>query len=782
MNSMKMKQLIAAGLALLLVLSDEIPLYAAQEQSTTQEESAQPDSTDTRTMQLGAKVAATGASYYVDVPADIAFGTLSGGSDMIKDYEIAVEADQLTQQETVTVSSEEAITLTGESTDYALPCYNSFATRTFKKSGSADGTLTIYQKDLARSAKGSYHGTLHFAITYKRSAQTDNTDNENNNGSITYGSVKINKSGITDAAVSGLSAYASAYKEGAYEFSIKPADATEDKDGIAAIASLISAGAEDGTTQYYDFSLLCKKWDDESQSVLSEEIDNTGKHVLEIRIPISASNAAGAAGYRHHNGTVSLMQKLSSRPTSNYVDNTYYCDLTNGYFYFYTSRFSVFAIHKSAATASTTTTDASTSSILDVTTETKFTASVSLRKSTDFASTSMCNPLFYKEADMLVNGDTTKLTLYVIDPIPNYSSEGTPLSSVSFSYNGTTYAASIDSANKVIKSYSAASGFISEAGNYNSSLITVSLPTAAIKTSADGKLTCSAYVNAVMKSTQSFYVVLSDFEKGETTSAATATAITTTAKTKTSANSLQQSDGLYQLPVTAIKEKSDDASMMADYMYSLADLEIASGTYKLTLYIQHTVAGIEAGGPKYMKYEDSEALKVDNAATINGIVYDSFTLTLTDTIPNPMTVTMYINAMSIEVKARLVFSLDQLTKKTESTETPTAQTTDTKTAKAAGTSSAAKASAKGSAAKTSAAKEESEADMTEIAAEDKVPASASPAQSEADTQADAAALPQTEGYLLVTNALWQAWLYLGLTLLIVGVAGYLIYRRKANQL
>lgn len=778
MKSLKLKLWMTAILILTLnltlstvVLADEVKTGLP---SNRQVEETSDIQSAHKALQLSATVAATASSYYVEVPSDIQFGTILNNQDNTLDYNITVEANQLSDSESITVSSDNSIILTGKNNESFVPCYNDFTTQSFQKSAHVPATLTIFQEDAIKAAKGNYSGILHFQITYENSSSIT-PDLPQDTSDIKVGSVTINKSGISQASVSGLTEYAKEKKEGAYEFTIKTADSNNCKDGISSIASLISVGGEIGTTSYYDFSLICKSKNVSTDTIISSEIHDLDKNVLEIRIPLNTTNVSDAIAYRYHNQNTSIMQKLSSRPSNNYTDNTYYCDITNGYMYFYTSKLSVFAIHKIKASSATTTTVST--SILDVDTETNFTASLSMRKSSDFSSVSMCNPLFYEKADLLINGDTTKLTLYVINPIPNYASEGTPLNNVTFSYNGTTYTADISTTNNVIKSYPAASGFISSDGNYDSSPITVTLPTEAIKNTADAKLTCSAYVNAVMKSTQNFYVVLSNFEKGSTVSAASVTK-NSTAKTVTS-NSLNKTDGIYQIPVSAIKENSDDYSMMNDYMYPYADLSIKGTLYTLTLYIQHTVAGIEAGGPKYLKYESIQAVKTENTVTHNNEAYDSFSIQLTDTIPNPMTVTMFINAMNIEVKARLVFALEQIVPKTDADDTITASNSVTKTVTQNSVSSTTKKSNSGSVSKkdteTNVQKDNNITSLTDTKALDDIPIAKSAAPTES------ASAPVTCGYLLVTNAFNSIFIYIELTLLGVIIYFQIIIKRKNNE-
>ena len=488
-------------------------------------------------------------------------------------------------------------------------------------------------------------------------SKTDSADN-----------YKVEKSEIPSAGVNGLKDYAETDKNSTYTLYIRNTDIQRDAAGIARIASLISAGNISGTTSYYDISL--EKQNGTEKTMISD----TGNYVLEIRLPLDASKGRTLTVYRSHDDKAGKMQPLSARKTTGYSDNTYYADWTGGYLYLYTSRFSVYGVQQSGAgnTDSGADTGENTDSSSDSNSGThkdgNYTAKVSMRKNDNINAASMCAPLFYEKADLKVSGSNTKVTLYVIDPIPKYSSEGTPLSNAKVTANGKSYSANIDSGSKVSRYFKASEQFIPNAGNYYATPITFTIPTTAVEKSSDGKVKLSAYVNAVMKSTQEFYVVFSDWKSGETESSGEA--VTTTEETsqtvatdsttpiaETTSGTVK--DGEYLVPVTAYKEKTSERSMMADYMYSKATMVVSGNTTKLTIYIQHTVAGIEGGGPEWISYNGTKASKVTNAAEFGGVSYDSFTFTLSGQLPSPMLVSMYINAMKMEVKARLVFDFDK---------------------------------------------------------------------------------------------------------------------------
>lgn len=498
----------------------------------------------------------------------------------------------------------------------------------------------------------------------------DDVEDFGNSKNDSADNYKVEKSEIPSAGVNGLKDYAETDKNSNYTIYIRNADGQRDAAGIAGIASLLAAGRVSGTTSYYDISLERQNGTEKTM------ISDTDNHVLEIRLPLDVSKGKTLSVYRSHDGKAGLMQSLTARMTTGYMDNTYYADWTSGYLYIYTSRFSVYGVQQSSTgvdnsgTNTGTNTDSnsdSNNSNSATHADGNYTASVSMRKNDNISAVSMCAPLFYSKADLKVSGSNTKVTLYVIDPIPKYASEGTPLSNAKVTANGKSYSAAINSGSKVSRYFEASEQFIPNAGNYYATPVTFTIPTTAVEKSSDGKVKLSAYVNAVMKSTQEFYVVFSNWKSGETESSGKAAEITAdTAQTADTGSSISLTettsgtvkDGEYLVPVTAYKEKTNELSMMADYMYPKATMVVSGNTTKLTIYVQHTVAGIEGGGPEWISYNGTKVSKVTNAAEFGGVSYDSFTFTLSGQIPSPMLVSMYINAMKMEVKARLVFDFN----------------------------------------------------------------------------------------------------------------------------
>ena len=174
--------------------------------------------------------------------------------------------------------------------------------------------------------------------------------------------------------------------------------------------------------------------------------------------------------------------------------------------------------------------------------------------------------------------------------------------------------------------------------------------------------------------------------------------------------------------------------MMADYMYPKATLKVDGNTTTLTVYIQHTVAGIEDGGPTWISYNGTKAEKVSNAMEASGVAYDSFTFTLNGEVPSPMLVSMYIHAMKIEVKARLVFDF---AKKTET-----------------------------------ALEEETDEGITQSQVSDSDTGVADKAQNEAS------GIDAVSGYKLVTDAGWLGILILVITALIGGAVAVWRYKKR----
>ena len=247
-------------------------------------------------------------------------------------------------------------------------------------------------------------------------------------------------------------------------------------------------------------------------------------------------------------------------------------------------------------------------------------------KSSDINTASMCDSLFYDYATAEVKGEDTTLTFYVVDPIPAFSSAGQPLTEVKFTVDGTDYEASIDSDNKETKSFGTGFGFTS-AGDYECDVITVTVPTKAVENDEDGALYCTAYVNAVMSTYQYFYMIL-DMDNAQFTPAET---------TDDSKEEYVEAQG-EQKEINAYKSGTTDKSSMANYLYNNVIVADTENGHSVTLYAN-------AGELGYVKYNDAEAKKYDNAKTIDGVTYDAFVISVSE-VADVMNLTVYVNQMA----------------------------------------------------------------------------------------------------------------------------------------
>ena len=138
---------------------------------------------------------------------------------------------------------------------------------------------------------------------------------------------------------------------------------------------------------------------------------------------------------------------------------------------------------------------------------------ITMMKATDKTTASMCNSIFAPTADVTLTDDATVIKFYVAYPIPNYPNAGTDgtLKDVVATYDGEEYAAEIDITTKATKTFTADSSStifgISTGDELETEAMTLTLPEEAITTVLSDGISISAYVNAVMNSTQTFYLV-----------------------------------------------------------------------------------------------------------------------------------------------------------------------------------------------------------------------------------------------------------------------------------
>lgn len=254
-----------------------------------------------------------------------------------------------------------------------------------------------------------------------------------------------------------------------------------------------------------------------------------------------------------------------------------------------------------------------------------YVAETHFMKSSDITTASMCDSLFYDYATAEVKGEDTTLTFYVVDPIPAFASAGQPLTEVKFTVDGTDYEAAIDSDNKETKSFGTGFGFTA-AGDYECDVITVTVPTKAVEDNADGALYCTAFVNAVMSTYQYFYMTL-DMDNAQFTPAA---------KEDEKEEYIEAQGETKE--VNAYKTGTTDKSSMANYLYNNVIVADTQTGHSVTLYAN-------AGELGYVKYNDTEAKKYENAKTIDGKTYDAFVIDTAE-VADVMNLTVYVNQMA----------------------------------------------------------------------------------------------------------------------------------------
>lgn len=537
-----------------------------------------------------ATVPVSSSTYYVMIPENIDFGELDASKDYVKDYEIDVsEVSNAGQKERSTVKKVKVTSpetgnfyLAGNrNSKYVLPFTNSYGTQIFDVGSVTGGTLRIEKEDIAKAVSGSYSGNVIFTVTEindETDPGGDPSGGDTDGGNKTV-ETSVNLMQYTDITQKSMcdplfynNAVLTTRDDGKVDvelYLIDPIPGFASTDPVTPLSRLYLTG------NAKDLNFPADDTDASAQITLNPV---SGSFGMQAQIDKSTSYnkeydpysvyILEKGTYQSRKVTFTLPLSAVQNSKSGTIIATGYVDaVMNVWKQFYMVFGDVSDLtgdegnggsggngsgNNGSGTGGSGSNDSGNNGSGNNNSGTggngnssdsngsgsgndgtvslnnsNYTASVSIRKSTDVNSTSMCDPLFYSKADLVVNGDTTKVTMYVIDPIPNYPGEGTPLSNIVFQAGGTSFQASLDTANKVSRAYEAASGFISQAGNYYSDPITVTLPTSAVETSGSGSIQCSAYVNAVMKTTQKFYVVFSNLVEGEkTASSGQATAIT----------------------------------------------------------------------------------------------------------------------------------------------------------------------------------------------------------------------------------------------------------------
>ena len=241
-------------------------------------------------------------------------------------------------------------------------------------------------------------------------------------------------------------------------------------------------------------------------------------------------------------------------------------------------------------------------------------ATVHMHKKGSMGTLSMCDPLFHRVADIQQNGDQANVTLYVIDPVPQFASEGTPVRNVKLNWNGGSTSASVGGS-KTDKYFDARDGFIPSSGSYPATPITFTVPMSAIQSSGDGSLVCSAYVNAVMHTDVEFHMVFTDiaggagtvtpgvsgpgFSSGTTTGGSSGTLFSSSGSAKDGIT-LEMDEGTptyYTSPVDMHKaDKFSEKSMCDPLFFANADFIFQGDTVQVTLYVIDPVPKFAAEG------------------------------------------------------------------------------------------------------------------------------------------------------------------------------------------
>ncbi len=548
----KMRRGIALLLLLTLCFSNSLSATAAQAAEAPKQADSLVNTSQSTTLEA---TVSPGATYFVRIPESISLGSLPSTGDLNTPYSIDVtmyEGDT----GTVHVSSEKKVDLmhTEKPDADPLPCHNRFTDTTFTKSGSAEGLLTIYGEDIRTALPGSYSGTLNFYLRYTPGNSPDPTD-PTGPSEPTDPSVPTTPSEPTAPSVPTAPTEPIIPDDGSVRYSAtvtmrKETDFQElsmcnglfhrkadilVKDGIATLTMYVidpvPAFASDGTP----LSNVVMHYNGKDHSASTDPAHRVMKHFDQVPGFIPSAGNYPATPVVVQIPEQALKDSLNQKLTSTAFVEAFM--KTNVNFFVVLDDLTeietpapTVPVPPTEPTAPTEPKPADPAPAEPLPTQpvplppggdggnggtggsgtTYYSATVTMRKENAFQQLSMCNALFHRKADIAVSGDTATLTLYVIDPVPKFANEGTPLSNATLHYNGKNYPGRVNSGSKVSKYFDAQSGFIDTAGNYPASSIVVQLPMQALKDSVNQKLTCTAYVNAVMKRNVDFYVVLSD--------------------------------------------------------------------------------------------------------------------------------------------------------------------------------------------------------------------------------------------------------------------------------
>lgn len=549
---------IASALLLALCISNSVSVAAA-----TVSQSQSPIEVSNQSATIQATIGAATASYYVEIPESMDLGTLDTQKDFEQGYTVRVSMEDKAETTRVTISADEQFSMSRLETEkekntHSLICHNDFPTKSFTQSGSADGMLSIAKQDIAAAPQGRYSGTLQFRIQYAREEKPDPvvpTDKPSETNTPTAPPtptpakpvIPVPTSTPTvqptakpmDPTVPDATGGQTVY----YRGTVSMRKAT-DFDAVSMCNGLFHSNVEivskDGvaTITLYVVNPI-PQFAEEGAPLKDVELTYQGKHYAATvktekvlkQFDAAPGFIATAGEYSASPIVVTLpMQAVEDSKGGQLMCSAFVDAVMKATQEFYVVFDDLVPVEGAAQnrpapsakpkpnptkkpTAPTKSTEKANQLTADTGEKTYYTSTVTMRKATDFHAISMCNALFYPKAEIVYQGETAKLILYIIDPIPKFAESGTPLSDIAFTYQDKTYTATLNTGGKTTKDFAQAPGFIETAGAYDASPIEVVLPKSAIQDSIDGKLMCSAYIKAVMNTTQDFYVVLDDLKQ-----------------------------------------------------------------------------------------------------------------------------------------------------------------------------------------------------------------------------------------------------------------------------
>lgn len=237
---------------------------------------------------------------------------------------------------------------------------------------------------------------------------------------------------------------------------------------------------------------------------------------------------------------------------------------------------------------------------------------ISLMNASNINNPSMCNALFYPEMIAEVTGDTTTITLYVLDPIPTFSSAGQPITELKLTYSADSskeYIASIDTTNQVTKTFNTA--FMGDIiGDYPCDVITASIPTQAMLDSSNGVLNVTAFVNAVMNTYVDFFLVV------DTSNLSASATETTTQTTQIVAEVIDDTPDYYVTIPSTISlgtlSKIDDTTV--DYEIKVETKNLASSSY---LQISAPETGTLQSGSNTIAFNNTLGVRTYTSSTVD---------------------------------------------------------------------------------------------------------------------------------------------------------------------